>query len=41
MAKYSEDLKLMVVKEYQEGNLGVRPLAKKHGIKIKITLIDG
>ncbi|RBW67256.1 transposase [Bacillus taeanensis] len=25
----------MVVKEYQEGKLGIRPLAKKHGIKSK------
>ena len=33
MAKYSDDLKLKVVREYQEGYLGYRPLAKKHGIK--------
>lgn len=30
--KYSFDLKLKVVKEYQEGYLGVRRLAKKHGV---------
>ncbi|RDW21308.1 transposase [Oceanobacillus arenosus] len=35
MAKYSDDLKIKVVKEYQEGYLGIRPLAKKHGIKSK------
>ncbi|MFS0821433.1 helix-turn-helix domain-containing protein [Bacillus sp. 1P02SD] len=33
--KYSDDLKLMVVNEYQEGKLGIRPLARKHGIKSK------
>jgi len=33
--KYSDDLKLTVVREYQEGKLGIRPLAKKHGIKSK------
>jgi len=32
MAKYSDDLKIKVVKEYQDGNLGTRALAKKHGI---------
>lgn len=35
MAKYSDELKITVVKEYQEGFLGIRPLAKKHGIKSK------
>ena len=35
MAKYSDDLKIKVVKEYQEGYLGIRPLAKKYGIKSK------
>ncbi len=35
MAKYSENLKLKVVREYQEGTLGYRPLAKKYGIKSK------
>lgn len=35
MKKYSEDLKLKVVKEYQEGYLGIRPLAKKYDIKSK------
>jgi transposase len=33
LTKYSDDLKLTVVREYQEGKLGIRPLAKKHGIK--------
>lgn len=33
--KYSGALKLKVVQEYQEGNLGVRRLAKKYGIKSK------
>ncbi|WP_394233512.1 helix-turn-helix domain-containing protein [Niallia oryzisoli] len=33
--KYSDDLKLTVVREYQEGKLGIRPLAKKHGIRSK------
>ena len=33
--KYSDALKLKVVREYQEGYLGIRPLAKKHGIKSK------
>ncbi|MDY0410278.1 transposase [Paracerasibacillus soli] len=33
--KYSDSLKLKVVKEYQEGSLGVRRLAKKHGIQSK------
>ncbi|MBS4193565.1 helix-turn-helix domain-containing protein [Lederbergia citri] len=35
MAKYSEEFKLMVVKEYQEGKLGHRSLAEKHGVKSK------
>lgn len=35
MAKYSDDLKIKVVKEYQGGYLGIRPLAKKYGIKSK------
>jgi transposase len=33
MAKYSEKFKLMVVREYGEGKLGTRYLARKHGIK--------
>lgn len=37
--KYSDDLKLKVVEEYQEGNLGIRPLAKKYGIKSK-SVVD-
>lgn len=33
MAKYSEQFKLMLVKEYQEGKLGYILLAKKYGMK--------
>ncbi|WP_209125863.1 helix-turn-helix domain-containing protein [Alkalihalobacillus sp. BA299] len=33
MAKYSEQFKLMLVKEYQAGKLGYDLLAKKYGIK--------
>jgi len=33
--KYSDSLKIKVVREYQEGYLGIRPLAKKHGIRSK------
>jgi transposase len=38
MGKYSEELKLLVVREYLEGNLGYRALAKKHGIKSKSAI---
>lgn len=38
MSKYSEEFKLMVIREYKEGELGVRSLAKKHGIKAKSLL---
>src|SRR3954468_23111056 len=33
--KYSDSLKIQVVREYQEGYLGIRPLAKKYGIRSK------
>ncbi|MEH7226814.1 helix-turn-helix domain-containing protein [Bacillus sp. JJ1566] len=33
MAKYSEQFKLMVVREYKEGKLGYELLAKKHDVK--------
>ena len=33
--KYSEEFKLSVVKEYYEGNLGVRLLAKKYNLPSK------
>ena len=33
MSKYSEEFKLMVVREYRDGRLGAKSLAKKHGIK--------
>lgn len=32
MAKFSDDLKLNVVKDYQDGHLGIRSLAEKYGI---------
>ena len=32
MSKYSEEFKLMVVREYRDGKLGAKSLAKKHGI---------
>ena len=32
MAKYSEDFKLQLVKEYEEGPLCFRRLAHKHGL---------
>ncbi|MFB5663616.1 transposase, partial [Alteribacillus sp. HJP-4] len=35
MAKYSDDFKFNVVKEYLEGSLGYRLLAKKHNIPNK------
>jgi hypothetical protein len=38
MGKYSEELKLMVVREYLKGKLGYRALAKKHGIKSKSAI---
>ena len=34
-SKYSEEFKLSVVKEYYEGNLGVRLLAKKYNLPSK------
>lgn len=33
MTKYSEEFKLMVVREYNEGALGHKLLAKKYGVK--------
>lgn len=38
MAKYSEQFKLMLVREYQEGKLGYDLLAEKHGIKSDTTI---
>lgn len=38
MKKYSEEFKLMVVREYLEGKFGYRALAKKHGIKSKSAI---
>lgn len=32
MAKYSQEFKLKLVKEYENGNLGYKSLAKKYGI---------
>ncbi|QQX25201.1 transposase [Heyndrickxia sporothermodurans] len=40
MAKYSEKFKLMVVKEYLEGNLGYKLLARKHGVKSHKQIIN-
>ncbi|MCQ6277619.1 transposase, partial [Bacillus sp. V3B] len=40
MAKYSEKFKFMVVREYQEGQLGFKLLAKKHGIKSHKQIIN-
>lgn len=40
MAKYSEKFKLMVVREYQEGKLGYKLLAKKHGIKSHKQIVN-
>ncbi|MDN3016154.1 transposase [Paenibacillus sp. BSR1-1] len=33
MAKYSEQFKLKLVKDYQEGKLSHKHLAEKHGMK--------
>ncbi|MBT2724711.1 helix-turn-helix domain-containing protein, partial [Bacillus sp. ISL-46] len=38
MAKYSEQFKLMIVREYQEGKLGYVLLARKHGIQSRTTI---
>lgn len=40
MSKYNEKFKLMVVKEYKEGILGYKLLAKKHGIKSHKQIIN-
>jgi transposase len=38
MGKYSDEFKLLVVREYLEGKLGYRALAKKHEIKAKSSI---
>lgn len=38
--KYSEEFKLSIVKEYYEGNLGVRLLAKKYNLPSKNYITD-
>ena len=38
MAKYSDEFKLKIVKEYLEGSLGYALLAKKHGIPNKAQI---
>ena len=38
--KYSEEFKLSVVKEYYEGNLGVRLLANKYNLPSKNYISD-
>lgn len=40
MAKYSEKFKLMIVREYLEGKLGYKHLAKKHGVKSHKQIIN-
>lgn len=40
MAKYSDEFKIMVVREYQEGKLGYQRLAKKHGVKSPKQIIN-
>lgn len=40
MSKYDEKFKFMVVREYQEGQLGFKLLAKKHGIKSHKQIIN-
>lgn len=40
MAKYSEKFKRMIVREYQEGKLGYKLLAQKHGVKSHKQIIN-
>lgn len=40
MSKYSEKFKFKVVREYQEGKLGYKLLAEKHGIKSHKQIIN-
>jgi transposase len=40
MSKYNEEFKFMVVREYQEGILGYKLLAKKHGIKSHKQIVN-
>lgn len=40
MTKYSDEFKIMVVREYQEGELGYQRLAKKHGVKSPKQIIN-
>ncbi|MBO0994654.1 helix-turn-helix domain-containing protein [Bacillus sp. SD088] len=40
MAKYSDEFKMIVVREYQEGKLGYQRLAKKHGVKSHKQIIN-
>ncbi len=35
MAKYSEEFKVAIVREYLDGRIGYSLLAKKHGVKSK------
>ena len=39
MAKYSEEMKFKIVKEYLEGSLGYRLLAEKYGISSKGQIV--
>ena len=40
MAKYNENFKMMVVREYLAGSLGIKLLARKHGIKSHRQVLD-
>ncbi|MBD7986407.1 transposase [Sporosarcina sp. Sa2YVA2] len=40
MVKYTDDFKVLVVREYLSGTIGYNRLAKKHGIKSKKQIID-
>ncbi|WP_154669962.1 transposase, partial [Bacillus niameyensis] len=40
MAKYTDDFKVMVVREYLEGKIGYKRLAEKHGVKSKKQVIN-
>lgn len=37
MGKYCDELKIKVVKDYQDGFLGIRPVAKKYGISKSVV----
>ncbi|MFQ9966892.1 MAG: hypothetical protein ACLRU4_01480 [Peptoniphilus sp.] len=41
MAKYKIEFKIKIVKEYLEGNIGYKELAKKYQRKYKFSLVFG